>query len=184
MWFNLHAGQHFETNEAALNNQQNDISYVLISWKSIDNCWISVISKWVNSHHAYLGLHSVNTKWYYTGTSTGETVPVVSVSLTVKRYLWSPRPDRLFYDIKVANNMVPFLNSMTTINSRIGEQNQRLRRTFTTLTEANDRHNARRTCVGCYIVSCFPPNAIPDSVSITLSAEISTQWVIAAYDWQ
>ena len=50
-----------------------------------------------------LGLHTVNTKRYDTGTGTGETVPVVSVSLTVKRYLWSPRPDRLFYDIHVAN---------------------------------------------------------------------------------
>ena len=47
-----------------------------------------------------LGLHTVNTKRYRTG--TGETVPVVSVSLTVKRYLGSPRPDRLFYDIHVA----------------------------------------------------------------------------------
>ena len=32
-----------------------------------------------------IGLHTVNTKRYDTG--TGETVPVVSVSLTVKRYL-------------------------------------------------------------------------------------------------
>ena len=36
---------------------------------------------------AGLGLHTVNTKRYDTGTGTGETVPVVSVSLTVKRYL-------------------------------------------------------------------------------------------------
>ena len=63
-------------------------------------------------------------------------------------------------------SVVPFLNSMTTINSRIGEQNQRLRRTLTKLTEGNDRHNALRMCVGCYTVSYFPPNAIPDSVSI------------------
>ena len=34
-----------------------------------------------------VGLHTVNTKRYDTGTGTGETVPVVSVSLTVKRYL-------------------------------------------------------------------------------------------------
>ena len=34
-----------------------------------------------------VGLHTVNTKLYDTGTGTGETVPVVSVSLTVKRYL-------------------------------------------------------------------------------------------------
>ena len=34
-----------------------------------------------------LGLHTVNTKRYDTGTGTGKTVPVVSVSLTVKRYL-------------------------------------------------------------------------------------------------
>ena len=50
-----------------------------------------------------VGLHTVNTKRYYTGTGTGETVPVVSVSLTVKRYLWSPRPDQPFYNIHVAN---------------------------------------------------------------------------------
>ena len=50
-----------------------------------------------------LGLHTVYTKRYDTVTGTGETVPVVSVSLTVKRYLWSLRPDRLFYDIHVAN---------------------------------------------------------------------------------
>ena len=105
------------------------------------------------------------------GIVNSETVPLIFVAY------------RLFYDIKVANNIVPFLNSMTTINSRFGDQNQGLRRTFTTLTEANDRHNARRTCVGCYIV-CFLPNAIPDSVSISLSARISTQWVIAAYDCQ
>ena len=80
-------------------------------------------------------------------------------------------------------SVVPCLNSTTTINSRIGEQNQRLRRTLTKLAEANDRHHALRTCVGCYIVSCFPPNAIPDGVSITLSAGISTQCVIAASDW-
>ena len=49
----------------------------------------------------WVGLHTVNTKRYDTG--TGETVPVVSVSLTVKRYLWSPRPDQPFYDIHVAN---------------------------------------------------------------------------------
>ena len=34
---------------------------------------------------AWVGLHTVNTKRYDTG--TGETVPVVAVSLTVKRYL-------------------------------------------------------------------------------------------------
>ena len=34
-----------------------------------------------------IGLHTVNTKRYDTGNGTGETVPVVSVSLTVKRYL-------------------------------------------------------------------------------------------------
>ena len=53
----------------------------------------------------YIGLHTVNTKRYDTGTGTGETVPVVSVSvsLTVKRYLWSPRPDQPFFDIHVAN---------------------------------------------------------------------------------
>ena len=51
----------------------------------------------------YLGLHTVNTKRYDTGTGTGETVPVVLVSLTAKRCLWSPRPDRLFYDVHVAN---------------------------------------------------------------------------------
>ena len=34
-----------------------------------------------------VGLHTINTKCYDTGTGTGETVPLVSVSLTVKRYL-------------------------------------------------------------------------------------------------
>ena len=34
-----------------------------------------------------IGLHTVNMKRYGTGTGTGKTVPVVSVSLTVKRYL-------------------------------------------------------------------------------------------------
>ena len=42
-------------------------------------------------------------KRYDTGTGTGETVPVVSVSLTVKRYPGSPLPNQLFYDIHVAN---------------------------------------------------------------------------------
>ena len=69
----------------------------------------------------YIGLHTVNTKQYDTGTGTGETVPMVSVSLTVKRYLWSPRPDRLFTTFMSLTSVVPFLNSMTTINSRIGE---------------------------------------------------------------
>ena len=50
-----------------------------------------------------LGLHTDNTKRYDTGTGTDETVPVVSVSLTVKRYLWSLLPNQLFYDIHVAN---------------------------------------------------------------------------------
>ena len=100
-----------------------------------------------------LGLHTVNTKRYDTG--TGEMVPVVSVSLTVKRYLWSPWPDRLCYEfLSLTCVVLLFLNSLTRMISRIGEQNQWLRQTLTKLTEANEHYHA---------LSYFPPNAIKSS---------------------
>ena len=41
----------------------------------------------IHLRFSYIGLHTVNTKRYDTGTGTGETVPVVPVSLTAKRCL-------------------------------------------------------------------------------------------------
>ena len=45
------------------------------------------ILSWENFNYICLGLHTVNTKRYDTGTGTGETVPVVPVSLTAKQCL-------------------------------------------------------------------------------------------------
>ena len=70
-----------------------------------------------------LGLRTVNTKQYdtSTGSSTGETVPVVSVSLTVKQYLWFKWPDWLCYEFLSLTCVVLCLNSLTRMISRIAE---------------------------------------------------------------